>query len=51
MGANKQFTKSIALGLLLGDSDPERSARVMHASLTMPKLDVGVLEAAADGAS
>ena len=39
-----------ALGRLLGDPNPERSARAMQAMLRMTKLDVAALEAAADGA-
>jgi predicted 3-demethylubiquinone-9 3-methyltransferase (glyoxalase superfamily) len=35
---------------LLDDSDPERARRAMEAMLTMGKLDVAVLERAADGA-
>jgi predicted 3-demethylubiquinone-9 3-methyltransferase (glyoxalase superfamily) len=35
---------------LLGDADPQRAERAMQAMLTMVKLDVAALEAAADGA-
>jgi predicted 3-demethylubiquinone-9 3-methyltransferase (glyoxalase superfamily) len=34
---------------LLGDPDPERSSRALQAMLGMRKLDVAVLQAAADG--
>ena len=39
-----------ALGTLLDDPDPERAQRAMAAMLTMGKLDVAALHAAADGA-
>lgn len=35
---------------LIGDPDPARAERAMHAMLQMEKLDIGVLQAAADGA-
>jgi len=35
---------------LLNDPDPERSDRAVAAMLTMSKLDIAALEAAADGA-
>ncbi|MBX3143272.1 MAG: VOC family protein [Trueperaceae bacterium] len=38
-----------ALGRLLGDPDPARSKRALHAMLKMRKLDIAALEAAADG--
>ena len=38
------------LGQLLSDPDPKRADRAMQAMLQMVKLDVAVLEAAADGA-
>ncbi|MGH9089048.1 MAG: VOC family protein [Acidimicrobiales bacterium] len=38
------------LGELMADPDPGRATRAMQAMLTMKKLDVAVLEAAADGA-
>lgn len=34
---------------LLGDPDPARAQRAMQAMLAMRKIDVAVLEAAADG--
>jgi predicted 3-demethylubiquinone-9 3-methyltransferase (glyoxalase superfamily) len=37
------------LGELMSDPDPERAGRVMQAMLQMVKLDVAVLEAAAEG--
>jgi predicted 3-demethylubiquinone-9 3-methyltransferase (glyoxalase superfamily) len=37
------------LGGLLGDPDPERSRRAMEAMLTMRKIDIDALRAAADG--
>lgn len=37
------------LGELLSDPDPERADRAMRAMLTMKKLDIAALEAAADG--
>lgn len=37
------------LGELLGDPDPGRAGRAMQAMLQMGKIDVAVLEAAADG--
>ncbi len=37
------------MGELLGDPDPERSARAMKAMLGMSKIDLGVIRAAADG--
>lgn len=40
-----------ALGRLLGDPDPERAKRALHAMLQMKKLDIAALEAAASGAS
>ncbi len=39
------------LGELLGDPDPERSARAMNAMLGMRKIDIAGLRAAADGAA
>ncbi|MFF9901395.1 VOC family protein [Streptomyces longispororuber] len=39
-----------ALGELIGDPDPGRAQRAMAAMLTMRKLDVAALRAAADGA-
>ncbi|MFZ0324519.1 MAG: VOC family protein [Actinomycetes bacterium] len=38
-----------ALGELMGDPDPERSARVMQAMLAMTKIDVAALRAAHAG--
>ncbi|NLG08916.1 MAG: VOC family protein [Deinococcales bacterium] len=38
-----------ALPRLLSDPDPERARRAQEAMLTMSKLDVAALEAAADG--
>jgi predicted 3-demethylubiquinone-9 3-methyltransferase (glyoxalase superfamily) len=38
-----------ALGELLSDPDPEKSARVTHALLQMVKLDIGELKKAYDG--
>lgn len=38
-----------ALGQLMGDSDPEKSARVMQAMLKMTKINVAELEAAHKG--
>lgn len=38
-----------ALGRLLGDPDRERADRTLQAMLKMRKLDIAVLEAAADG--
>lgn len=38
-----------ALGELMGDSDPEKSKRVMEAMLQMKKIDVAKLQAAHDG--
>lgn len=35
---------------VLGDPDPERSQRAMRAMLTMGKIDIAALRAAADGA-
>jgi predicted 3-demethylubiquinone-9 3-methyltransferase (glyoxalase superfamily) len=35
---------------LVGDPDPERARRAMESMLTMGKLDVAALEAAADAA-
>lgn len=40
-----------AMNTLLGDPDPERAQRAMAAMLTMSKLDVAALQAAADGAT
>lgn len=37
------------LGRLLGDPDPERAQRATQAMLSMRKLDIAALEAAADG--
>jgi predicted 3-demethylubiquinone-9 3-methyltransferase (glyoxalase superfamily) len=37
------------LGELLGDPDPEKSARSMQAMLTMHKLDIAALQRAHDG--
>jgi predicted 3-demethylubiquinone-9 3-methyltransferase (glyoxalase superfamily) len=37
------------LGELLADPDPERARRAMEAMLSMGKLDIAALEAAADG--
>ncbi len=37
------------LGGLLGDPDPERSRRAMEAMLTMRKIDIDAIRAAADG--
>ena len=37
------------LGELLGDPDPDRAQRAMAAMMTMVKLDIAALEAAADG--
>ena len=37
------------LGELMSDPDPERTQRVMQAMLSMIKLDIGRLEAAAEG--
>ncbi len=37
------------LGELLGDPDPERARRATEAMLSMRKLDIGALRAAADG--
>ena len=37
------------MGELLGDPDPERSARAMKAMLGMSKIDLGAIRAAADG--
>lgn len=37
------------LGEVLGDPDPERTARAMAAMLAMRKLDVSAMRAAADG--
>jgi predicted 3-demethylubiquinone-9 3-methyltransferase (glyoxalase superfamily) len=37
------------LGELLTDPDPDRSSRAMKAMLSMVKLDISVLKAAADG--
>jgi predicted 3-demethylubiquinone-9 3-methyltransferase (glyoxalase superfamily) len=34
---------------LLGDPDPDRAGRALQAMLTMQKLDIAALEAAADG--
>ena len=39
----------VALPALLGDPDPARAGRAMNAMLTMSKIDVAALEAAADG--
>jgi len=39
-----------ALGRLLGDPEPARATRVLHAMLGMQKLDVRELERARDGA-
>jgi predicted 3-demethylubiquinone-9 3-methyltransferase (glyoxalase superfamily) len=36
---------------LLGDPDPGRAGRAMQAMLSMQKLDIAVLQAAADGRS
>lgn len=38
------------LGRMLGDSDPEKSGRVMNAMMQMDKLDLGRLQQAYDGA-
>jgi predicted 3-demethylubiquinone-9 3-methyltransferase (glyoxalase superfamily) len=37
------------LGELLADPDPGRARRTMEAMLSMGKLDIAALEAAADG--
>lgn len=37
------------LGTLLSDPDPERADRAMRAMLTMSKIDLAAMEAAADG--
>ena len=37
------------LGELLSDPDPQRAGRAMQAMLTMTKLDIAALRAAADG--
>jgi predicted 3-demethylubiquinone-9 3-methyltransferase (glyoxalase superfamily) len=39
----------IALGVLMGDSDPEKSKRVMEAMLKMSKIDIDLLKQAYDG--
>ena len=39
-----------ALGRLLGDKDPAKSARVMRAMMTMDKIDISGLQRAYDGA-
>jgi predicted 3-demethylubiquinone-9 3-methyltransferase (glyoxalase superfamily) len=38
------------LPAVLGDPDPERATRAVQAMMTMKKLDIGVMKAAADGA-
>jgi predicted 3-demethylubiquinone-9 3-methyltransferase (glyoxalase superfamily) len=38
-----------ALGVMLGDKDPEKSKRVMKAMLKMTKIDIATLRAAYDG--
>ena len=40
-----------ALGQLMGDPDPERSARVMQAMLAMVKIDIAGLQATYDGSA
>lgn len=37
------------LPALLGDPDPQRAQRAMHAMLAMKKLDIGAIREAADG--
>ena len=40
-----------ALGRMLGDKDPAKAGRVMHAMLQMTKIDIAALERAYAGAS
>ena len=50
-GVSWQVIPGRALGQLLGDPDPARAERAIKAMLTMRKIDLGAMRAAADGTS